>query len=50
MIQLYIPWGNDEKFEIKTQDRTLSKNKFIKKIQNHCVHDFFFFFEVNMKY
>ena len=28
MIQFYIPWegGYDENFEIKTQDRTLSKN------------------------
>ena len=30
MIQLYIPWegegGYDENFEIKIQDRTLSKN------------------------
>ena len=30
MIQFYIPWeregGYDVKFEIKTQDRTLSKN------------------------
>jgi hypothetical protein len=30
MIQFYIPWEGegdyDEKFEIKTQDRTLSKN------------------------
>jgi hypothetical protein len=31
MIQFYIPWegevGYDEIFEIKTRDRTLSKNK-----------------------
>ena len=42
MIQLYIPY---EKFEIKTQDRTLNKNN------NPGLVFYDFFFKVNnMKY